>query len=861
MRSICYLLLFASSLAYTEPLVASVPPVSGSEAAEETPQCYDPNLIPPRPTIAGHLPSGQRWLLADFFEQPQLSNEYQLSYGRGSYGIARSGSHKESGSLVYELPPTTVLANEGDYLNVDPLGRTYAPSLLVARPWTGEEWTFDTQVTYGAAQSCNGCNVFLWVAFNGVPQRHQNSIRIQRSITGNPQQSGELTVTVLDAAGTPAKSTKVPLNARDSYFFRVTRHHREVEILVSSDGTSYNPLISYAFGHQLDDSKQQWLVANGLVFMGGCAYEAFRYFSVRGTVEKLASRMPLPVTRWRVHGQPNRYIDLSVQQLDEALRRGNAVDVRFANIKGELNFNRLQKTAIDSQLTFRDSHFEDNIIGSYLTFANNVVFVDCDIGGSVELYDSKFEGRADFSGSTLRGGSSSAPIPTLFSNDDFRFGADFSGVTFKTKPTFRLSKFRQSVSFWRANFERGGDLSGVTSFQDTTFADFSFSKPDISPDNEPDMLFFGSVFSKRVLFISTFTRPNPILGREISFQGSRIDELIFSGGSPDIGPGSGQEGPAMWSVVSGLSLREATVRRLLIKDVAFMSRTEPVDLREISFECSECGTSPKPQSEAFQLVNTDFNNLRLSQWPVGSVLADAVSARRLVSALESTDPALARVSYFDLVPISRYYDTWRRDAVHPGRSGMRDRSFHDYIGYKIERWFFGLFWLISGYGTSFWRTMATGLALTSLFAIVFFLLDRGRGYLVRIDKPLELRSRFPETPVLSFGESPHVVASPLIDADIATNRARTLIRGAFVAVVFSLNTVLKIGFGNLRVQTKDPRARSLFLPFRFPDATSSESRSPRGLVATAWVGWAVGYGWYLLLVYTVIVIPVLKGLF
>ena len=55
-----------------------------------------------------------------------------------------------------------------------------------------------------------------------------------------------------------------------------------------------------------------------------------------------------------------------------------------------------------------------------------------------------------------------------------------------------------------------------------------------------------------------------------------------------------------------------------------------------------------------------------------------------------------------------------------------------------------------------------------------------------------------------------------------------------------MNTVLKIGFGHIRLKPM--------------------SGVPKGFFTAVWLAWVLGYGWYLLLIYTVAVIPLLKGL-
>jgi hypothetical protein len=260
-----------------------------------------------------------------------------------------------------------------------------------------------------------------------------------------------------------------------------------------------------------------------------------------------------------------------------------------------------------------------------------------------------------------------------------------------------------------------------------------------------------------------------------------------------------------------------------------------VDLRGLTY----LATNADPE-DSIRFLNADFDNLRIDAWPVGRVVATAETRGRLVAALEAaSNPAAARIAFFDLLPVSDYYERWLRLGAD-----RRPNSYQNYPGYRALRTILQPLWLMSSYGTSIPRVMLTGVVLILLFSAVFLALDRRRGYLVRIEKPLEFKTRLSETPVLSFGEKAiDVQAEP----GVAGGRLGKFRRTCWVffdslrtAFTFSLNTVAKIGFGNVRVRTG-----------------SSDSRR---LVWLAWVAWTLGYAWYLLLIYTISANPILKGI-
>jgi len=177
------------------------------------------------------------------------------------------------------------------------------------------------------------------------------------------------------------------------------------------------------------------------------------------------------------------------------------------------------------------------------------------------------------------------------------------------------------------------------------------------------------------------------------------------------------------------------------------------------------------------------------------------------------------------MPVSRYFQKW----LERDERGRPD-SYEHYLGYEASAPLLGLFWHASGYGTSVLYVLRAGLALVLFFVVVFTIV--GGKNLVRIEKESSFKTRISETPSLSFGEK--AIESGNISS------ARGLWSNRFLlAVIFSLNTVAKFGFGNVRLRTED--------------ATRLE-------IYSAWTAWVLGYVWYTLLIYTISAIPALNGL-
>ncbi len=717
-------------------------------------------------------------------------------------------------------------SGDSEYINLETLGRPYVPSLKIARSFSGETWTFDTRVKYGFELPSNGRSIAIAIDFGDVGARGSNAVKIIRynDNPGKPKGRGSLGASV-SQDGKVVASKPIALNPADAYYFCVRRAHRRIEVLASNDGRSYFPVLDHSFGIRLEQAGQS-VVINGGAFAPG-AYADIEYLSVRPGGARPAVQ-PVPVKRgvFRVRGSPGSPAAVNAEDLVSALQEGNDIDLRFARVTGPLDLGRASRSPGTKSMTFKFCSFADRVSGSNAVFEANLSIVGSTMNQAVNFSGARFRRKADFSGTTFTG-------DTRFILSHFEQGASFSGTTFRTRPFFRIARFDQPTSFYYANFEEGADFSSVAFGKDVSFADLSFGRAESAGASQPDITFFGTKFAGKAMFISTLQRPKTALGEEVNFEQAAIGELIVSSGDPDPSSlGGEQTGKGLWVLRSGITLRNSRVAAMTFKNVSVKGI---VDLRGLTY----LETNPD-HKDAIRLLNADFSDLRIDSWPVGRVVATVETRGRLVAALEAAGNTIAaRPAYFDLLPVSDYYEQWLTQD-----KDRRPRSYRDYAGYVALKAILQPLWLTSGYGTSIPRVMVTGLVLILFFGVVFLALDRRRGHIVMIEKPLEFKTRLSETPLLSFGEKAiDVQPDPYVDGGRLGKVRRALwvfFDSARLAFTFSFNTVAKIGFGNVRVRTG-----------------SSDSRT---LVRLAWVAWTVGYAWYLLLIYTISAIPILKGL-
>lgn len=731
--------------------------------------------------------------------QRGLGTIYRITEGPGEIkAITQGNAHF---LRYYSEPRDVEFATDEALLSIDSLGRPYAPSQTLQLPFSGKSWVLDIKIAYHFEKPSNGRSISVWIVLD-KPEIRQNWVRISR-YNDNPGQSGKRGVLALDF---PKNAIQKPpsmicLNDQDVYFLRFRRHGRSLDVSVSNNGRQFNEVGRYRISNPIQ-SEVQWLLFNGMAFGPGATAD-LNFVSIRGSdakFEKFLELSPFVALGGKV----------DPKDILKAVKEGKPVELTHAEVTGPLDLS-------------------NKVI-------NNFSAVNCHFDGPVNFSETHFAAKTDFSGSVFL-------EDTRFIMTRFDRGADFSGSRFSKKVWFRAAHFNGPSSFYYATFGGGADLSSVLFNADVSFSDIEL------PQGK-DLTFFGSTFLGKTLLLATLQGNVPrVVGKEISFQQSQIKSLAVSSG--DTNPwskGSEQTGPGLWSLPTSLTLRGAKIDTLTLRNVHFSQGTT-VDLRGINFI---------GDNDSVRLLNVDFDHFLIDDWPAGKVLADGSTANGLVHLLDQEldiNPAVGRVSYFDLIGVSPYYDRWINDDSH-----CRPQSYRDYLGYQLRAIPLGAFRIVSNYGTNLPRSLFTGIIIVTIFGLVFFILDPKATCIVRIEGPFELKTRLSDLPVLTFGEKPLLdqlqSGLPVETLDEALNPTETgsatkarlarlrdhiigAVKGLLLALEFSMNTVGKIGLGNLRIQDHESKSR------RF--------------VVVVWIGWIFGFLGYLLIVYTISIVPVLKG--
>jgi len=546
--------------------------------------------------------------------------EYETFDGPGAAEIVRRDRAGEAVLRYYSTPRGDEFAHDQSTIGIDVLGRPWVPSLRIARPFRGDVWTLTTKVTYGFDRPTNGRGVFISVGVGENPQQPDRAVRISRTNDNAdaPESRGDLGVDMVSADGESQASERFPLNRLDTYSFCIQRTQGNLSVSVSNDGIAYRRAATYSVPPGAGQDRQ-WFIIDGMAFAPGASAD-IHYVLLRAPAIPTARKATAPRRTFRRRGTPDKTISLSAKAISDAIRAGQDVDIRFAAITGPVTI----APRLKNRITFESTVFTGAVSGANATFDDNLACVNCRFAGPVNFSNALFRRKADFSGAAF-------DDDTRFIYTRFNDGADFTGAHFKTRAWFRVARFGQPTSFYYSDFDEGADFSSGTTFEkDVTFADFGFGSSAQSAPVKPDMAFFGSTFKDRLMFVSTLQRPASPLGEEISLQQADIKHLVLTSGDSRLTKSEPEQtGKALWIIRTNLSLLNAKVDTLVMKN---LSMTGVTDFRGVAFD------GPR---DSIRLFNVDFANLKLDAWPVGKVLATPESRERLMSTFSANNNTVA----------------------------------------------------------------------------------------------------------------------------------------------------------------------------------------------------------------------------
>jgi len=832
-------------------------------------------------------------IIHEDFNGDELAPEYEIWDGPGLY-------HLSNGILRYypiklyskELPEPSEIPGDKNSVSIDYLGRPSVPSCLIAREFFGDSWILETKVKYNFKENSNDTRINLLISFGELAKFGNKFICIGRSQAGIDTMKDRFLCICIVEKGKLVEPINIistdQQQLSDEYFFRIIRNRNNFKIFLSLNGIDYTLTKEYTFENA--ENEQEFII-NGSSFSGG-AFVDIDYLYVKSLNEIINTPMrhlPHVNKLYKKRGEsPNKLEKIQASEIIDAIIGGKNVDIQFANIIGDLDITKIIKSDSSTSnihVTFKGCVFDGPLIGNNLSIKENFLFFWCYFRNVVGFSGSKFYNRVNFSHCVFLN-------DTRFIETNFKESANFTGSRFENYISFRRAIFDNTTSFYGANFKFGADFSSVLFSKNVSFSDFGFSESAEKDNMKPTMAFNNSYFHGETFFILTLQRQwkPPSLGDEMNFEHTYIEKFNLSTGDPDVfSVPNEQTGKGKWDITCNMIFRNARIKTFIIKNINFKGT---LDLQGVSFE---------GPSDSVRFINADFINLKIDSWPLGKVVSSKETSRLLVTGLEeSKNAALGRIVYFDVYAISKYYDKWINERENIFKKNWLDKNellqkkwntekaqwdndeskwrkanekmiedmwlrdkiswigakiedkelakeekktYRDYFGFKLTQFFLGLFFLISGYGTSVIRVFMTGIISTFLFTAIFFISYRKRKYFTMIKKELVLKFRLGETPIISdedkimeLSEEHREKPKNFLVKIILLNLSY-LETIAFVFIFF-VNVLMKIGFGDIRLK----------------------KNAPKRLRNIAWTAWVFGYIWYVLLIYTLVVIPILKGL-
>lgn len=177
-----------------------------------------------------------------------------------------------------------------------------------------------------------------------------------------------------------------------------------------------------------------------------------------------------PLTR---HGTPDKLIEVSADEILNAIAATRDVNIEYAEIRGDLNIIK-----IAGRLQRKDGKpvIKGNIGIRFCRILGDVAFSSARFDGNVSFVSSVFQRHADFS----------------FAN--FAYNASFGSVEFNKSSSFISASFNGNADFERATF--GGDAI-------FTAANFSGSAIFNSASFSADVVFNGASFGESARFLRT----------------------------------------------------------------------------------------------------------------------------------------------------------------------------------------------------------------------------------------------------------------------------------------------------------------------------------------------------------------------
>jgi uncharacterized protein YjbI with pentapeptide repeats len=236
-----------------------------------------------------------------------------------------------------------------------------------------------------------------------------------------------------------------------------------------------------------------------------------------------------------LHGEEGKRKLVSVDKtlkILEAIKNGWNIDIRYADIKGDINISRsglskdkTSRYVISGDIGFYEVTFIKDVSFAKVIFSGNVLFIGATFNGIADFIRTIFNESVNFTGAIFDKGAN-------FTGAIFDKGANFSRVNFNDTAIFLIVEFCDNSYFSGAIFSEDVDFSEATFSGWANFVESIFSKSVdfIITTFNKSVVFYGTTFSEdvdfsRAIFSEDVDFSEVIFGKYVCFNGVR---MLFS---------------------------------------------------------------------------------------------------------------------------------------------------------------------------------------------------------------------------------------------------------------------------------------------------------------------------------------------
>ncbi|MDD5492992.1 MAG: PKD domain-containing protein, partial [bacterium] len=245
--------------------------------------------------VVNHAPVAvaEAQVVVDDFSSPGLDPAWEIWpgwEGIGGPGGPYGSYVVENGALKYYVSAMQHDSSYYDASGPDWQGIDYYPGLLLARPFQGEDWTFETKINYYMPNSTGrGLSTQIWIGEDGVRPSMDNSGNNNGRETFGlyiyrySDQAGYGTNTdILQIGASSGQITTVPVN---NTYFKINRKGKVFTVMCSSDGAHYETALTVTAPAAIYGKTQKIVIGGRSFYFPAGSYSEYEYIRLTGKTQ------------------------------------------------------------------------------------------------------------------------------------------------------------------------------------------------------------------------------------------------------------------------------------------------------------------------------------------------------------------------------------------------------------------------------------------------------------------------------------------------------------------------------------------------------------------------------------------------